>query len=45
MWDDMVDIDGIVKGKHILDDYINEEAFEVDSDVYSIRSVSSTDEF
>lgn len=32
MWDDMVDIDGNVKGKHILDDYIDEKNFEVDSD-------------
>ncbi|PWA89064.1 phosphoenolpyruvate carboxylase 2 [Artemisia annua] len=44
MWDNMVDIDGKLNGKDACDSYIDEETWEVDSDVYSIRSVSSTDD-
>ena len=44
MWDHMVDIDGKLNGEDAFDSYIDEEAWEVDSDVYSIRSISSTDD-
>lgn len=42
MFDEMVDINGKIKGKKMSDNYIEDEAWEVDSDAYSIRSVSSS---
>ena len=44
MWDDMVDINGNLHGKHV-DDYSDDEVWEVDSDAYSKRSVSSEDNY
>ena len=43
MWDDMVDIHGNLHGKHV-DNYSDEEVWEVDSDAYSKRSVSDSDD-
>ena len=42
MFDEMVDINGKIKGKKMSDNYIEDEVWEVDSDAYSIRSVSSS---
>ena len=44
MFDEMVDINGKIKGKNMSDNYIDDEAREVDSNAYSIRSVSSGDD-
>ena len=44
MFDEMVDIDGKVNGKKNCTNYIEDESWEVDSDAYSIRSVSSGDD-
>ena len=44
MFDEMVDINGKIKGKNMSDNYIDDEAWEVDSDAYSNRSVSSGDD-
>ena len=44
MWDDMVDIHGKINGKDINMNYIDDEAWEVDSDAYSKRSVSDSDD-
>ena len=44
MFDEMVDINGKIKGKNMSDNYIDDEAWEADSDAYSIRSVSSGDD-
>ena len=44
MWDDMVDINGNLHDKHV-DDYSDDEVWEVDSDAYSKRSVSSKDNY
>ena len=45
MFDKMVDIDGKIKGEHVYDNYMDDEAWEVDSDAYNIRSMSSNDGF
>ena len=42
MFDEMVDINGKIKGKKMSDNYIDDEAWEVDSDAYSNRLVSSS---
>lgn len=44
MFDEMVDIHGKVKGKQIDNNYIEDEAWDVDLDAYSIRSVTSGDD-
>lgn len=44
MWDDMVDIDGKINGKDVVNNYLDEEAWEVDSDAYSVRSVTDDDD-
>ena len=43
MWDDMVDIDGNLHGRYV-DNYSDEEVWEVDSDAYSKQSVSDSDD-
>ena len=43
MWDDMVDIRGN-KHRRYVEDYSDEEVWEVDSDAYSKRSVSDSDD-
>ena len=44
MWDDMVDIHGKINGKDSNMNYIDDEAWEVDSDVYTKSSASETDD-
>ena len=44
MWDEMVDIHGKLHGKDVNMNYIDEGAWEVDSDAYSQRSVSDSDD-
>ena len=43
MWDDMVDIHGNLHGRYV-DNYSDEEVWEVDSDAYSKQSVSDSDD-
>ena len=45
LFDETIDIDGKIQGKHVYDSYMDDEAWEVDSDAYSRRSVSSNDGF
>ena len=43
MWDDMVDIHGNLHGRYV-DNYSDEEVWEIDSDAYSKQSVSDSDD-
>ncbi|PWA38153.1 hypothetical protein CTI12_AA581640 [Artemisia annua] len=45
IWDHMVDIDGKLNGEDAFDSYIDEEAWEVDSDVYSNNDTDSGEDF
>ena len=44
MWDEMIDIHGKHHGKDANMNYIDKEAWEVDSDAYSQHSVSDSDD-
>ena len=44
MWDDMIDIHGKLHGQEANMNYIDDEAWEVDSDAYSKQSVSDSDD-
>ena len=44
MFDEMIDINGKTKEDDMFDNYSDDESWEVDSDAYSVSSVSSGDE-
>ena len=44
MWNDMPDIDGIVNGQNICNRNLNEEAWEVGSNTYTVSYDSNTDD-